>query len=88
MRLLELGKDLKIKHSVSSPPYKTWRIFFWKKALHGGTNFLWQIHGGIFYMGIIDQIMQGQGGGVELLVKRFQWSSQATFPLIDPDLGY
>ena len=63
MRLLELGKDLKIKHSVSSPPYKTWRIFFWKKALHGGTNFLWQIHGGIFYMGIIDQIMQGQGGG-------------------------
>ena len=60
--------------------------FFWKKALHGGINFLWQIYGGIFYMGTIDQVMQGQGG--ELLVKRFQWSIQATFPLIDPDLGY
>ena len=77
---------MKIKHSVSSPPYKTWRIFFWKKALHGGTNFLWQIHGGIFYMGIIDQIMQGQGGRVT--GEEVSMVEQATFPLIDPDLGY
>ena len=31
-----------------------------------------------------DQIMQGG----KLMVKRFQRSSQVSFPLIDPDLGY
>ena len=34
---------MKIKH-VSSPPYKVWGNFFYKKALHGGTNFLEQIY--------------------------------------------
>ena len=57
--LLEMGKDLKIKHSVSSPPYKVWGNLFLKQALHGGTNFFGQIFWGMFYMGTNDQIMQG-----------------------------
>ena len=62
--LLEMGKGLKTKHSVSSlpytPPYKVWGNFFHNKALHGGTNVFGQFFfGGIFYMGTNDQIMQG-----------------------------
>ena len=57
---------------------------FHKKALHGRKNFLGQISWGMFYMGTNDQIMQGG----KLMVKRFQRSSQVSFPLIDPDLGY
>ena len=55
--LLEMGKDLKIKHSVSSPHCKVWRNFFHKKALHGGANLFEQILGGLFYMGTNDQII-------------------------------
>ena len=57
---------------------------FYKKALHGGKNFFGQIFWEMFYMGTNDQIMQGG----ELMVKRFQRSSQVSFSLIDPDLGY
>ena len=71
---------MKIKHSASTPPYK----LFCKKALHGKTNFLGQICWGMFYMWTNDQIIQGG----KLMVKRFQKSSQVSFPLIDPDLGY
>ena len=39
---------------------------------------------GIFYIGTINQIMQGG----ELMVKRFQRSSQFIFFLINPDLDY
>ena len=83
MKHLEMGKDMKIKHSVSSPPYEVWGDFR-KKALHGGTNVLLQIYGAMFYMGTNNQIMQGR----KLMVKKFQRSSQVTLPLIDPDLGY
>ena len=38
-----MGKDLKIKQSVFSPPYKVWVNIFHRKALHGGTNFFEQI---------------------------------------------
>ena len=72
--LLEMGKVLKIKHSVSSPPYKLQGNFFLKKALHGGPNFFGQIFWGMLYMGISDQIMQGG----KLMVKRFQRSSQVS----------
>ena len=41
--ILEMAKDLKIKDSVSSLPYKVWGKFFHKKALHGGNNFFGQI---------------------------------------------
>ena len=75
---------MKIKHSASSSPYKVWWNFFRKKALHGGRNLSGQIYGGMFYMGTNDQIMQGR----KLMVKRFQSSSQVSFPLIDPDLSY
>ena len=37
----------------------------------------------MFYMGTNDQSMHG-----EKLVKRFQRSSQVSFPLTDLDLGY
>ena len=78
-----MAKDLKIKHSVFSPPNKVWENFFHKKALHGGTNFFGQILWGMSYMGTNDHIMQGG----ELMVKRFQRSSQVSFSFIDPDLG-
>ena len=61
-----MGKDLKIKHSVTSPP---------KKALHEGTNFFGQIFLGMFYMGTNNQIMQGES----LMVKRFRRLSQVSF---------
>ena len=70
-----MGKDLKIKHSTSSPPYKVWGNFFQKKALHEGTNFFGQIFWGMFYMGTNAQIIQGE----KLMVKRFQRSSQVSF---------
>ena len=57
MKLLEMGNDIKIKHSVSSLSYNVWGNFFRKKALHGGTNVLRQIYGGMFYMGTNGQIM-------------------------------
>ena len=48
MKLLEMGKDMKIKHSVSSPPslYKVWGNFFCKIAWHRRTIFFGQIYGG------------------------------------------
>ena len=73
--LLETRKDLKKKHSISSPPYKVWGNLFQKKVLHEGTNFFWQIFWEMFYMGTNDQIMQGE----KLMVKRFQMSSQVSF---------
>ena len=83
MKLLEMGKDMKIKHSVSSPPAKYGECFR-KKALLGRIHFLGQIYGRMFYMGTNDQIMQGG----KLMVKRFQRLSQVSFPLIDPDQSY
>ena len=71
MKLLEMGKDMKIKDGNSSLPTKYWGTLFVKKALHGGTNFFGQIYGGMFYIGTNDQIMQGG----KLMVKRFQRSS-------------
>ena len=38
-----MGKNLKIKHSVSLSSYKVWGNFFHKKALHEGTNIFGQI---------------------------------------------
>ena len=38
MKLLEMGKDMKIQHSVSSPPYKVQRNFFCKKDLCLGNK--------------------------------------------------
>ena len=79
-----MGKDLKRKHSVSSPRYKVWRNLFHKKALHGRTNFFGKIFGEMFYMGTNDQIMQGGSwwlSGFKARIKLF-------FSLIDADLGY
>ena len=66
MKLLEMGKDMKIKHSISSTPQPpsptTYGGLFSQKALHEATNFLGQIYGGMFYIGTNDQIIQGGGG--------------------------
>ena len=70
-----MEKDLKIKHSASSLPYKVWGKFFHKKDFHGGTNFFGQMFWGMFYMGTNDQIKQGR----KLMVKRIQMSSQVSF---------
>ena len=56
MKHLEVGKDMKIKHNVSSP--KSMGRLFLKKALHGGANSFGQIYGGMLYMETNDQIMQ------------------------------
>ena len=49
-----------------------------------GELSFWENLWGVFYMGTNNQIMQGG----KLMVKRFQRSSQVSFPLNDPDLGY
>ena len=69
---------MKTQYSVSSPPYKVWGKFFHKKALHVGTNCYGEIYAGMFYTGTNDQIMHGG----RLMVKRFQRSSQVSFPLL------
>ena len=70
MELLEMGKDIKITHSVSSRLPKNGGTFFLKK-LCMGEQFFWQIYERMFYMETTDQIMQG-GGKV----------SQMNFPVI------
>ena len=70
-----MGKDLKIKHSVSSPPFKIWENFFHRKALHEGANFFGQIFQGMLYKGTDDQIMQ-RG---KLMVQKFIRLSQDSF---------
>ena len=54
---------MKINYSVSSPTPnpKVWRNSFLKKSLHGGKNFLGEIYGGMFYMGINNRLIT-QGG--------------------------
>ena len=49
LELLGMGKDLKIKHSVSSPTYKVCDNFFHKKALLGGTNFWANVWGNVLH---------------------------------------
>ena len=82
--LLEMGKDLKIKYNVSSPPYKLWRNFFIKKLCMGKQLF-WKNFFGDVLLGTNDQIMQVR----KLMVKRFRRSrANLVFRLIDSDLGY
>ena len=72
--LLEMGKDLKIKHSVSSHPTKYGGTFFIKKLCIGEQTFLGKFFWDVF-MGTNDQIMQGG----KLMLKRFQRLSQVSF---------
>ena len=37
MKLLEIGKDVKIKYTVSSPPYKVWETLWGMIYLQGGS---------------------------------------------------
>ena len=81
---MTLGKGMKIKNSISSPPTKHEETFFVKNLCMTEQTFWGQMYRGMFYMGTNDQILQGG----ELMVKRFQRSSQLSFRLIEPDLGY
>ena len=59
MKLLEIVKDVKIKHSVSFPK-KVWEKFFLlKKLFLVEQTFLGKFMGGLFYMGSRYHIMQG-----------------------------
>ena len=71
---------MKIKHSVSSSLYKEsiGKDFLQKRFAWGNKRFWANI------WGTNDEIMQVG----KLMVKRFQRSSQVSFPLIDLDLGY
>ena len=70
--LLEMGKNLKIKHSVSSASHKLWGNLFVKKFFKRKQR---QMYRGMFYMGTNDYIMQRE----KLMVKRFQIPSQVNF---------
>ena len=50
MKLLEMGKDMKIKHSASSPPEKNMGTFFLKKPCMGEQTFFDKLMGGFSYM--------------------------------------
>ena len=65
MKLLEMAKDMKIKHSVSfSQKTNVWEDFFLLKRLFmGEQTFLGKFMGGLFYMGSNDQILQGEKKG-------------------------
>ena len=54
MKLLEMVKDMKIKHSISP---QSMGDFFLKKSLHGEQTFLDKFIGGCFTWGLI--IIQG-----------------------------
>ena len=85
MKLLEMLKDMKIKHSISSPlPSTKYGGNFLQKSFPCRKKHFGQIYGGMFYMETNDQIMQGR----KLMVKRFQRLSQVRFPVTDLDLGY
>ena len=58
MKLLELVKYMKIKHSVSSSQ-KYGRTFLFKKLFMGQQTLLGKFIGRFFYIGSSDQIMQG-----------------------------
>ena len=49
-----MGKDLKIKHSVSFPLTKYGEFFFIKQLCMGEQTFFGKMFGGMFYMGTND----------------------------------
>ena len=63
MKLLEIGKDMKIKHSVYSPPSKYEGTFFLKKLCMGEQTFLDKFMGGCFTCELIIRSYMIIGGG-------------------------
>ena len=53
MKPLQMGKDMKIKHSVSSPLTKYGGTFFVKKLCMGEQTFLGKFMGGYFTWGLM-----------------------------------
>ena len=79
--LLEMGKDLKVKHSVPLPPTKYGGTFFIKKLCMGEQTFLGKGLGGCFTWEPMIRSFKVEVNGCKARVKLF-------FPLIEPDLGY
>ena len=83
MKLLEMGRDMKVKHSVSSPPAKYGRTFFAKKLSIGKQTFLVKL--------IEENILHGEQlsdhAREKLMVKRFQRPIKLDFlSLTQPEL--
>ena len=74
-----MGKDLKIKQSVSSPPYKVWGSFVTKKHCMVEETLLDNFLGGCFTWGLMIRPWKGERG--------FKGRVKLVFPLIDPGLG-
>ena len=68
MKLLEMVKNKKIKHSVSSTLKGAGGLFSLKNVFHERTNFFVQIYGKLLYMVSNDQTMQG---GRRIFTKAF-----------------
>ena len=73
LKTMARGSDGKAQCLLS--PLQSMGEPFPKKALHGEINLFGQVFQGMFYIGTNYQIMQGG----ELMVKRFQRSSQVSF---------
>ena len=83
-----MGKDVKMKHSASSPPPKNWWkksffSFFAKELCMGGQSFLASLWGDVLHGD-----WWSDHARRKLMVKSFQSLGQFSFPLIVPDLGY
>ena len=61
--LLEVGKDLKIKHSVSSPPYEVWGNFFSLKSFASENKLFRQTFAVCFTRGVIIRSFKGEING-------------------------
>ena len=64
--LLEVGKDLKIKHSLSSPPANYGGTFFIKKLCIGEQTFLGKLFGECFAWGLMINHARGDVNGKEV----------------------
>ena len=60
MKLLEMEKDMKIKHSVSSPPTRYGGTFLAKKFCMGEQTFLSKFMGGCFTWGLMIRSCKGK----------------------------
>ena len=60
MKLLEMGKDMKIQHSISSPPTKIGKLFLHKKFCMGEQKFWDKFMKGYCTWGLIIRSYKGR----------------------------
>ena len=71
MKPLQMGKDMKIKHSVSSPLTKYGGTFFVKKLCMGEQTFLGKFMGEYFTWGLM--VRSCKGGVAKLTLQIGYW---------------